>query len=354
MNDLAVKPGPSTQPGKGFLPPIDLAPGDRFPNFILPDQSGAGRSFLERARGNPILLIGDSDNAGLQALEQANLAAAGVDCMALVQEMPEAAARRAEQFKLGLPLLGDSAGKIREALRRMMGFAPRGAFAVLMDGNQRVIEARVDPDNPALVAWAIARARALPRPEAGDYLRGVAPVLLVPNVLTPGQCRALIDRWHELGNEEGHVYSVVKGEESRRIDKSMKSRRDHRIMDEAVLQELATVVGRRIGPELNKAFGFGKFRFDRFVVTCYDAERGDFFRRHRDNEAKATADRRFALTLNLNTEEYEGGGLIFPEYGPHRYNPPTGGAILFSCSLLHEALPITKGRRFTLLNFLRS
>jgi predicted 2-oxoglutarate/Fe(II)-dependent dioxygenase YbiX/peroxiredoxin len=354
MNDLAVKPGPSAHPSKGFLPPVELAPGDRFPNFILPDQSGAARSFLERARGNPILLVGDGEDAGLQALEQANLAAAGIDCMALLQDPPDAAAKRAAECKLGFPLLGDSAGKIREALRRMMGFGPRGAFAVLLDRNQRVIESKVDLDNAALIAWAIARARATPQPEAGAYLQGVAPVLLVPNVLTREQCRALIDRWHELGNEEGHVYSIVKGEESRRIDKDMKSRRDHRIMDETVLQELATVVGRRIGPELNKAFGFGKFRFDRFVVTCYDAERGDFFRRHRDNEAKATADRRFALTLNLNTEEYEGGGLIFPEYGAHRYNPPSGGAILFSCSLLHEALPITKGRRFTLLNFLRS
>jgi predicted 2-oxoglutarate/Fe(II)-dependent dioxygenase YbiX len=179
-------------------------------------------------------------------------------------------------------------------------------------------------------------------------------VLLVPNVLTPEQCRALIDRWEHLGHEEGHVHSIVKGEETRRVNKDMKSRRDHRITDEAVLQDLASVVGRRIGPELNKAFGFGKFRFDRFVITCYDSERNDFFRRHRDNQTQATADRRFALTLNLNTDEYEGGGLTFPEYGPHRYNPPAGGAILFSCSLLHEALPITKGRRFTLLNFLRN
>jgi len=121
-----------------------------------------------------------------------------------------------------------------------------------------------------------------------------------------------------------------------------------------LLAELSTLVGRRIGPELNKAFGFTRFLFDRFVVTCYDSERNDFFRRHRDNQTPGTENRRFALTLNLNTGEYEGGGLTFPEYGPHRYDPPVGGAILFSCSLLHEALPITRGRRFTLLNFLRN
>ncbi len=320
---------------------------------MLPDQTGAARSFLERAKGNRILIVGDSDDTGLQALDRAGLSEAGVDCLALVPEQPDAAARRVERAKLGLPLLCDSAGKIREALRRMMGFGPRGVFAVLLDPNQRVIESRADLDRAALIGWAIERGRATPRAEGGQYLLGVAPVLLVPNVLTPEQCRALIDRWEHLGHEEGQVHSIVKGEETRRINKDMKSRRDHRIVDEAVLQELATVVGRRIGPELNKAFNFGKFRFDRFVITCYDSERGDFFRRHRDNQTQATADRRIALTLNLNTDEYEGGGLIFPEYGPHRYNPPAGGAILFSCSLLHEALPITKGRRFTLLNFLR-
>jgi predicted 2-oxoglutarate/Fe(II)-dependent dioxygenase YbiX/peroxiredoxin len=354
MNDLAIPPGQSFNPAKGFLPPVELAPGDRLPNFILPDQSGAARSFLERAKGNPILIVGDSDDAGLRKLEQAELAAAGIDCFALVADLPDAAAKRASSAGLKLPLLCDSAGKIREALRRMMGFGPRGAFALLLDPNQRLTAARVDLDNAALVGWAIERARATPQPEAGRYLTGVAPVLLVPDVLTREHCRALIDRWERLGSEEGQVYSIVKGQETQRIHKEMKSRRDHKIMDEAVLQELAALVGRRIGPELNKAFNFGKFRFDRFVVTCYDSERGDFFRRHRDNQTQGTHDRRFALTLNLNTEEYEGGGLIFPEYGPHRYNPPTGGAILFSCSLLHEALPITRGRRFTLLNFLRN
>jgi predicted 2-oxoglutarate/Fe(II)-dependent dioxygenase YbiX len=355
MSDLAVEAGRSVKPNKGFLPPVELAPGDRLPNFVLPDQSGSARAFLERAKGNRMLIVGDSDDAGLQALQQANLPEIGFDCLALVAEPPEQAAHRAAQLGVSLPLLGDSAGKIREALRKMLGFGPRGAFAVLLDPNQRITAALVDLDAAALVRNAIERARATPpASDAGDYLKGVAPVLIVPDVLTPEHCRALIDRWETLGHEEGAVASIVKGEETRRVHKEMKSRRDHRIMDEALLQELTALVGRRIGPELNKAFGFAKFRFDRFVVTCYDSARNDYFRRHRDNQTPGTADRRFALTLNLNTGDYEGGGLTFPEYGPHRYDPPAGGAILFSCSLLHEALPIIQGRRFTLLNFLRS
>lgn len=355
MNDLAVEAGKSFNTVKGFLPPAELAPGDRFPNFVLPDQSGATRSFLERAKGNRILIVGDSDDSGLKALQQAELREIGFDCLALVSEPSEPAARRAAQLGVTFPLLGDSAGKIREALRKMLGFGPRGTFAVLLDPNQRVTAAMFSLDSTELVRRGVEQARATPRAmDAGQYLKGVAPVLLVPDVLTPEHCRALISRWETMGHEEGQVSSIVKGEETRRVHKEMKSRRDHRIMDEAVLQELATLVGRRIGPELNKAFGFSKFRFDRFVVTCYDSQRDDYFRRHRDNQTPGTLDRRFAMTLNLNTGEYEGGGLTFPEYGPHRYDPPAGGAILFSCSLLHEAMPIIKGRRFTLLNFLRS
>ena len=100
--------------------------------------------------------------------------------------------------------------------------------------------------------------------------------------------------------------------------------------------------------------GLAKERtFDRVLIACYDAERGDYFRRHRDNSTPTTESRRFALTINLNSDEYEGGELIFPEYGDYRYKPPTGAAVLFSCSLLHEALPVTRGQRFALLSFLR-
>jgi predicted 2-oxoglutarate/Fe(II)-dependent dioxygenase YbiX len=202
--------------------------------------------------------------------------------------------------------------------------------------------------------WAVERLQALPPPPAAQSFGMMAPVLIVPNVLSPENCRALIDRWERMGHVEGEVHSIVQGVETARVHRAMKSRRDHSIQDDAVLAELNAVIGRRIAPELDKAFTFSRFRFDRFNITCYDAERGDYFRRHRDNQSPTTADRRFALTLNLNTGEYEGGELTFPEYGPYRYDPPAGAAILFSCSLLHEALPVTKGRRFTLLNFLRA
>jgi predicted 2-oxoglutarate/Fe(II)-dependent dioxygenase YbiX len=74
-------------------------------------------------------------------------------------------------------------------------------------------------------------------------------------------------------------------------------------------------------------------------------------RGHRDNTTKGTAHRRFAVSVNLN-DDYEGGEIGFPEYGPRRFKPPVGGAVVFSCSLLHAVSRMTRGHRYAFLPFL--
>ena len=49
---------------------------------------------------------------------------------------------------------------------------------------------------------------------------------------------------------------------------------------------------------------------------------------------------------------FEGGTLSFPEYSTHQYKIPAGGAVVFSCNLLHKVVPITRGERFAYLPFL--
>ncbi len=51
-------------------------------------------------------------------------------------------------------------------------------------------------------------------------------------------------------------------------------------------------------------------------------------------------------------EDFEGVDLRFPEYGPDLYRPGTGDAVIFSRSLLHEAMDVTKGERSTLLSLI--
>ena len=90
---------------------------------------------------------------------------------------------------------------------------------------------------------------------------------------------------------------------------------------------------------------------ERYLVCRYQGSEGGFFSPHRDNNTKGTAHRRFACTLNLNADEYEGGELRFPEFGLQTYRAPTGGAMVFSCSLLHEATRVTRGTRYAFLPF---
>jgi predicted 2-oxoglutarate/Fe(II)-dependent dioxygenase YbiX len=323
-------------------PRAELERGDRFPSFFLPDHGGAVRSFAERARGAGLAVFLDPDDALLGAIREmaGDYRAAELECLSLG---PDAYSNP------DVAMLADSAGKIRAGLREMSGRTAPGPLAFLLDRNQRVIAIE---SGGRLVQWALERWRQEPAPAPARTAGEAAPVLIVPNVLSREECGALIDRWSG-HHAEGTVTSLVKGEQVNRVYEDLKKRRDHKISDPEVEKPLLALIGRRIAPELDKAFHYRRFRFDRPNVVCYDAERGDHFRRHRDNQTPATADRQFALTINLNSEEYEGGELAFPEYGQASYKPPTGGAILFSCSLLHEALPVTRGQRFALLSFLR-
>ena len=179
-----------------------------------------------------------------------------------------------------------------------------------------------------------------------------APVLVLPRVFESGFCRRLIDLYIRHGGEDSGFMVERDGKTEGRINHKFKRRKDYLIEDEEVRAESRKRIARRLVPEIRKVFQFKVTRIERYIVACYDGESGGFFRPHRDDTMKGTAHRRFAVTINLNAEEFEGGELRFPEFGPRTYRAPTGGAVVFSCSLLHEATPVTAGRRFAFLPFL--
>ncbi|HYJ53089.1 MAG TPA: 2OG-Fe(II) oxygenase [Allosphingosinicella sp.] len=178
-----------------------------------------------------------------------------------------------------------------------------------------------------------------------------APVLVVPDVFEPQMCDALISLYEKDGGEPSGFMREVDGKTTLQVDPAHKQRRDAEIEDEALRRQLAARMSRRLSPAVERAFQFHPTRIERYIVACYDAGAG-YFRPHRDNTTKGTAHRKFAVTINLNAEDYDGGDLRFPEYGQRTYRAPTGGAVVFSCSLLHEATPVTRGRRFAFLPFL--
>lgn len=190
----------------------------------------------------------------------------------------------------------------------------------------------------------------LPTPDDHAGVPLHAPVLIVPRVFEPDLCRQLIAYYDGHGGAPSGVMREIGGRTVPVMD-GMKRRRDALIEDEALLGLVRRRLETRLLPEIRKALQFQVSRIERYMVACYDSEGGGYFKPHRDNTTKGTAHRRFACSINLNAEAHEGGELRFPEFGTKTYRPPTGGAVIFSCSLLHEATPVTAGRRYCFLPF---
>ncbi len=179
-----------------------------------------------------------------------------------------------------------------------------------------------------------------------------APVLSLPRVLEPELCERLIDHYGEEGGEPSGFAMEVDGRTVQRIHPGLKRRRDVWITDEALRSEVRSKLAERLFPMIERAWGWRATEIERDIVTCYDSADQGFFSAHRDDATAGTAHRRFAVTVNLNAESYEGGALRFPEFGRRLYKPPTGAAVVFGCSLLHEATPVTSGVRYALTPFL--
>jgi peroxiredoxin/predicted 2-oxoglutarate/Fe(II)-dependent dioxygenase YbiX len=222
---------------------------------------------------------------------------------------------------------------------------------LVLDENLRVLQVfpLENPDNHAAQVFKFIQELPALEPEMMSVRQ--APVLFIPNVFDQEFCRYLIHLYEKDGGHDSGFMRQIDGKTVEVLDTSFKQRSDFCITDSPHLQAVNDLVLRRVKPEIEKAFQFSITRFERHLVACYDARTKGFFNRHRDNTTKGTAHRRFAMTINLNTGEYTGGCLRFPEYGSRLYRPQVGEAVIFSCSLLHEVTPVSTGKRFALLSF---
>jgi peroxiredoxin/predicted 2-oxoglutarate/Fe(II)-dependent dioxygenase YbiX len=197
----------------------------------------------------------------------------------------------------------------------------------------------------------LATVRELPPVDRFAGLEIPAPVLIVPNVFEPDFCRHLIGLYERHGGEESGFMREVDGKTVAVHNPDHKRRKDYTIDDPDLIKKIQARVIRRINPEIEKVHFFQPTRMERYIVSCYAAEDGGHFRAHRDNTTRGTAHRRYAVSINLNGH-FEGGEVSFPEYGTRSYKAPPGGAVVFSCSLLHAVSRVTAGRRYAFLPFL--
>jgi predicted 2-oxoglutarate/Fe(II)-dependent dioxygenase YbiX len=336
-----------------------LLPGDPAPLFKAPSNINPDFDFGSAA-GRYIVLtfLGAADEAKTRF--DAFLGQAAIfsnpDCyfFGVVQGPPGGADPALTQRRSGMDTFWDDG-----RLSRLYGALPAGNGAAgfeplsyLLGLDMRVLAVVKVPDPGKHVAALFDILKRLPQIGAQRTGGPQAPVLLLPSVFEPALCRRLIEGYETGGGQESGFMREKDGKTVLVVDHKHKRRSDWTIEDETLRDTLRQRIKRRIVPEIEKAFQFKVTRMERYIVACYDSSIGGYFQAHRDNTTKGTAHRRFAVTVNLNSDEYEGGELMFPEYGRTAFKPPVGGAVVFSCSLLHQALPVTSGKRYAFLPFL--
>lgn len=355
----AQRPAQAAQP---------LAPGDFLPDFQLPDHLNRTSVLSTQMLGKPVVLLFYSGNGLPAAQKQLKRFAAlakeleeVAHVFAICPDPPEANAKAAGLTGFPFQILCDGNRQLAAAFQVQHNLQPVGdplgtaaLTCVLGDRNRRLVRIDRDIGDADYAETLLAELRDSPEPAAAE-LPAVAPVLYVPRVLEPEFCRRLMEI-HEADNEPSFAaQDSQEGARSNR-DAAVKVRRDHYVRDPALFNDIKWRIDRRVLPEIQKAFYYRVAGVEEFKICRYDAEDHGHFIPHRDNNTLSGAHRRFAMTLNLNPAgpegEYEGGYLRFPEYGPHLYRPGAGDAVIFSCSLLHEATEVTQGRRYVLLSFM--
>jgi peroxiredoxin len=223
--------------------------------------------------------------------------------------------------------------------------------SVVLDPMQRAI-ADIAWDHPSGHATLLRQVlRELPPVAESAGVPLWAPALIVPRVIDFAVCDLLVKLYDIMGGEESGFMLDRDGKTASVIDHGLKRRRDLPIVDPELRQTLRRQIVRRLVPPVDRFFRSQVTRMDRYLVCCYDSGVGGYFFRHRDNINAGAEHRRFAVSINLSND-YDGCDLVFPEFGPRRYRPPVGGAIVFSCGMLHEVTPITRGRRHAFVPFL--
>ena len=224
-------------------------------------------------------------------------------------------------------------------------FGGREPLALIVDAAGRVAGILAEPT----AEQATAIADRLHGATSPTVIRSQAPVLLLERVADASLCQALIGYWRA----RDKLTNTIDAAAGNVVSADLKRRQDVQVDDAALIGRLRGVLMGRIAPMILRVFHTQITVFEAPVVGQYDATSGGWFRRHRDNTTPMTANRQFAVSLNLNDDdEYTGGEVRFPEFGRALYRPAAGGALVFSCSLLHEVVPITRGRRIGLFTFM--
>jgi predicted 2-oxoglutarate/Fe(II)-dependent dioxygenase YbiX len=235
----------------------------------------------------------------------------------------------------------------RESGMSLNGHGDRSGWFVL-DPGLRVMKTAPLSDSARIMTFV----RDLPSVDDHAGTRIHAPVLVVPRVLEPELCAELIAMHRDGQAIQGPLIDHTDdGEMSKPyIDTDYRSTEQVRVDDPDLKARIEDRVRRRLAPEVFRSLRYHVGEIESYLVIAYDASDNGRFRVHRDNLPPLQR-RQFTFAINLNSEDYDGGELRFPEYGTETFRPPTGGAIVFASSLLHEVTLLTSGQRYVIVAF---
>jgi peroxiredoxin len=331
-----------------------LSAGDIAPDCILPGVDGKDTDLRsDRIAGNPVVLVfcPQKSSATTDLLESFSrrleaFRASGAQVFSIMRRKAEGN----DPEQLGFPILFDSRD---QAFQNFHVRQDRPTTIVLRRNHH--IAGVMDGVPETQVASALSLVQAMARELKTELMHLHPPVLLIPEAFSRDDCTRLISIFESRGQKfmpPGAAIDHLGGADYKmRIPEHMREDRiDHFFFEKGTVALLTNRLN-RIVPEILKAFQYRVTKYEALRMACYQGHRGGHSYGHRDNIPPYLY-RRFAMSINLNTEDFEGGELRFPEFGDQRYRPETGTAIVFSSSLLHEAMHVTAGRRFVFLAFL--
>ena len=327
--------------------------GDRVPRFSAPLVAGGSFDLHVSAGRWVVLSFLGSPSDSRANVELANLLREEelfredhlvVGCV--FTEPPDDIAKLAEISSNALFFLADYDGAISRSFGALA--MPR---TIVLDPMLRAV---------ADIAWDFAQGhgeavrsvlRNLPAVDDSAGVPMSAPALIVPRIFSFELCDFLIQFYEQQGGEDSGFQFDIAGKTTTLSDWRLKRRSDLIVAAPEVRDLIRRQIVHRLLPEIEQYFQFQATRMDRYIVARYDSEVGGHFHRHRDNVNAGAQHRRFAVSINLNSN-FEGCDLMFPEFGRKVYRPPDGGALVFSCGALHQVTPVTRGKRYAFLAFL--
>ncbi len=336
-------------------PRVVFERGDSVPDFDLPDVNGMPTGLLRYSRGNPMVFAfcHGGDEAVLAPLVAAASRLVKADVFVVTRLPCEQNGHLAMRLTVPFGVLSDVQGQVSEVYGHAGAGQAQPAFtAYVLDRRLRVSTVVRANDAQPAVDSVVAAVDDLAQTPPATVVPRPAPLLAIPDVFDSTLCRDLVALWRTQGNFASGSFNPLTNSDDAVEHQTSKARRDHIIDDKDLRSRIGDLIGRRVAPEVAKAFDFQVVGTTELKIGRYGADTGGYFRAHRDNTAPATAFRRFAMSLLLNDpDDYTGGALRFAEFGPEEYRPKAGEALIFSCSLLHEVMPVLKGERFVLLCF---